>query len=228
MPNDISQPREGENRRSHQARRDASSSNGGRVRDFATLPFQRYEEQRRATEQQTNGKGLAPAERKNRRAIDENGQLVERTVNLRNRYDMDHPGLPGGMNRGYRYWIEGGENDPEHEAPSGRDLNQGLAIHMDQQRATQRQEPDASSSRQGEIPAERKNDIEKLIEDLIAFPGSRYRNNEIRKKMRANKIEDGECTYVRRSIYNREYIDNQRKKGIMSCIYEAYCNRVLK
>jgi hypothetical protein len=221
MPNDISQHREGENRRSDQVRRDASSSNGGRVRDFATWQFQLHEKQQRATEQQTNGKGLAPAERKNRRAIDENGQLVERTVNLRNRYDRDHPGLPGGMN----YWNlpERSPGQPElteeekrlhdtwrpsNESSSGRDLNQGLAINMEQQRAAQ---------------VERTGNIESLIDHLIRYPGRNHQTEKIRVDMRADKMNATEFEYARGYIERRADIDRQRKKELRQTILACYC-----
>jgi hypothetical protein len=222
MPTDISRSREGENQKSDQAPKDASSRNGGRVRDFATWPFQRHEKQRQDAEQQTKGKGPVPAERKNLRAIGENGQPVERTVNLRNRYGKDHPGLKGGMNRGYRYWIEGGENDPEHEPSSGRDLNQGLAVNMRQQREAQRQQPDASSSRQGDIPEERKNDIKELIENLIQFPGNDYRNERIRVDMRTNKMNQSEYAYAKGYINGRGDIDDNRKKTLKNTICQHY------
>jgi len=90
MPTDISRSREGENRRSDQtSTRRVSSPKSGRIRDFATHQYQ-------ISEQQSNGKGPAPAERKNLRAIGEDGQPVEKQIMLSNRYDRDRPGLAGG------------------------------------------------------------------------------------------------------------------------------------
>ena len=87
MPTDISRSREGENQRSDQARRDASSSNGGRVHDFATC-VSTPRKQQRETEQRRDGKG--PAEREKHRAIGEDDNPIEK-LKLRDTF-----GLKGG------------------------------------------------------------------------------------------------------------------------------------
>jgi hypothetical protein len=59
MPIELSRSREGENQRSDQTRRDASSNNG-RIRDFATHQYQLHGQQQREAEQRKGKSMMTP------------------------------------------------------------------------------------------------------------------------------------------------------------------------
>jgi hypothetical protein len=236
MPTDISRTRDGESRRSDQTstRRDASSK-PGRIRDFAIHQYQ-------ISEQQRDGKGPAPAEREDHRAIGEDGKPVAKQIRLSNRYDKDHPGLKGGMYSGdgssydgnyaeyMAYQLEQAQQERinillQHQPPEASSLQPPEAINIQQppEASSHHDQPEASSSRQGDISPERKNDIKELIENLIAIPGIGHQKEKIRQKMRANKIDVSEYRYVQRSVYDREDLDNTHKRTLMANIRISYC-----
>ena len=93
MPTDVSPSHDGEKQHAdrHSHKEVPLSSNGNRVRDFATWPFQLHERQRK-------GKGLVPAEGEDLltgRPIGEDGKRVANQLVL-----LDKSGLKGGWYRG--------------------------------------------------------------------------------------------------------------------------------